>query len=150
MILTVDIINENGEVIKPSIYSIEDNNATQFLTELMTYPIEFADLDIEKPQAPVSAKYVNAQTYLQWFQLYRPDIDATWISTYDKWLYEKKGIKPQKITKLPKDANATDDYSFQPIADLSNPHYMLIEILMEPTEDNILKDAFLAFNFNYA
>ena len=53
--------------------------------------------------------YVNAGDYIKWFEKYRPDTDAGWVTTYEKWAWEKKGIKPEYLAKyLNKDANIND------------------------------------------
>ena len=46
--------------------------------------------------------------FLDWFEHTRPDIDAGWVSTYDKWLYETKGIVPDLSHYLEEDANPYD------------------------------------------
>ena len=52
--------------------------------------------------------YVNVGEFLDWFEHTRPDIDAGWVSTYDKWLYETKGIVPDLLHYLEEDANPYD------------------------------------------
>jgi hypothetical protein len=39
--------------------------------------------------------YINVQDFYNWFLKYRPDLDAGWVSTYDKWRIEKKGYIPE-------------------------------------------------------
>ena len=54
-------------------------------------------------------RYINVKDFKEWFQKYRPDIDAGWVSTYDKWRIEKKGYIPEDIFHyLPEDANLAD------------------------------------------
>jgi hypothetical protein len=52
--------------------------------------------------------YLQSQEYILWFNKYRPDIDAGWITTYDKWRYENKGEIPELCHYLPTDANLHD------------------------------------------
>lgn len=36
--------------------------------------------------------YINVGEFKKWFEKYRPDIDAGWVTTYDKWRIEKNKI----------------------------------------------------------
>lgn len=61
--------------------------------------------------------HVNVGEFLSWFEEARPDIDAGWVSTYDKWLYEKKNIVPELFHWLDEDNNPYD-YQF---IEIENP-----------------------------
>ena len=53
--------------------------------------------------------YISVKDFKDWFIKYRPDIDAGWISTYDKWRMEKKGYEPDYLPKyLDKDDDIND------------------------------------------
>ena len=53
--------------------------------------------------------YVHVGDFKQWYLKYRPDLDAGWVSTYDKWRYENKGILPSEVSHyLDKDDNIND------------------------------------------
>lgn len=53
-------------------------------------------------------RHVNVGEFLEWFEETRPDIDAGWVSTYDKWLYERKHIIPELNHFLGEDDNPYD------------------------------------------
>lgn len=39
--------------------------------------------------------YITVLEFKKWFETYRPDIKAGWVSTYDKWKWEHKHIAPK-------------------------------------------------------
>lgn len=41
--------------------------------------------------------YINVKDFKEWFEKYRPDIDAGWVTTYDKWRIENKNYVPEYI-----------------------------------------------------
>jgi hypothetical protein len=43
--------------------------------------------------------YINVKEFKDWFLKYRPDEDAGWVTTYEKWAYENKGIEPEYLKK---------------------------------------------------
>lgn len=63
--------------------------------------------------------HVKVGEFLEWFSNMRPDIDAGWVSTYEMWLYQAKGIIPEEIPhELDEDLNALD-YHF---IEIENPY----------------------------
>ena len=42
-------------------------------------------------------KAVKVADLLNWYDRYRPDVDAGYIRKYDKWKWENKGIAPNNI-----------------------------------------------------
>lgn len=61
--------------------------------------------------------YVNVGEFSVWFLEARPDIDAGWVSTYEKWLYEVKKVVPELRRYLDEDDNPYD-YHF---IEVTNP-----------------------------
>ena len=54
-------------------------------------------------------KYINVLSFKLWFLTYRPDKDAGWVTTYEKWQYENFRIIPEDIFHCrPKDADPND------------------------------------------
>jgi len=53
-------------------------------------------------------RYINVRDFYDWFIKYRPDLDAGWVSTYEKWKMEKKGYIPEVIHYLPAKNNSID------------------------------------------
>ena len=41
--------------------------------------------------------YIKVSDFKEWFVKYRPDIDAGWVTTYEKWRIEKKGYVPEDL-----------------------------------------------------
>jgi hypothetical protein len=67
------------------------------------------DFDNKDEYCYYDFRYVNVGEFMDWFEETRPDIDAGWISTYDKWLYEKKKIVPRDLPHwLDEDCNPYD------------------------------------------
>ena len=61
--------------------------------------------------------YVNVEKFMKWYLQMRPDIDAGWVSTYDMWLYQSKGIIPNDLNHwLDKECNP-NDYHFIEVED---------------------------------
>lgn len=60
--------------------------------------------------------YMMVADFCKWFDKIRPDIDAGWVTTYKKWLYEKKGIVPEVKQFLNNDDNIAD-YHFIEVKD---------------------------------
>lgn len=53
--------------------------------------------------------YIIAGEFCEWFNKYHPDLQAGWISTFDKWQLERKKIIPEEFYYiLPNDANDKD------------------------------------------
>lgn len=55
--------------------------------------------------------YVKVEDFIKWYITMRPDLDAGWVSTYDQWLYQRKGIVPEVMHWLDKEYNP-NDYHF--------------------------------------
>ena len=43
--------------------------------------------------------YINVKDFKDWFLEKRPDKDAGWVTRYERWAYENKGIKPEYLRK---------------------------------------------------
>lgn len=52
--------------------------------------------------------HIQVKAFLDWFCKYRPDMDAGWVTTYDKWRAENKGYTPELMYTLPEDARIED------------------------------------------
>ena len=53
--------------------------------------------------------YINVKDFKEWFVEYRPDRDAGWVTTYDKWRIENKNYIPEYIDHyLSKEDNIND------------------------------------------
>ena len=52
--------------------------------------------------------YITVKDYMKWFEKYKPHIDAGWVTTYEKWEYETRGVEPEVYHFLPDNANIND------------------------------------------
>lgn len=41
--------------------------------------------------------HFKVKYFIEWFERFKPDTDAGWVTTYEKWLYETKGIIPNYL-----------------------------------------------------
>lgn len=82
---------------------------------------------------------ISVKDFCEWFEEYRPDIDAGWVNTYDKWLYESKGILPQELPKF-REENEPDMYFIEVINtyDLSAELYTILRDGHYEGEDEII------------
>ena len=105
------IVGKQG-VIKSSIYPGRSHVWFDQLTDEGNY-LDYINLPIVfgwSPFTPENFKtrysrdegyydhyHFKVKYFIEWFEKYRPDKDAGWVSTYDKWQYENKGVKPHKV-----------------------------------------------------
>jgi hypothetical protein len=105
------IVGANG-VIKSNIYegrnSIWFDNISGNINDPVYdhLPFIFGDSpftpSILKARYSIKRGYYNhyhfkIKYFIKWFEKYRPDKEAGWVSTYNKWQYENKGIRPDNI-----------------------------------------------------
>lgn len=90
--------------------------------------------------------YVKVADFYTWFAKARPDIDAGWVSTYDKWLYEKKGIIPEVDHYLSEEKNP-NDYHFIEIVNKWDCSKWLLDFLVEHGE-TISPDDYIVYYFD--
>lgn len=64
--------------------------------------------NFKKEDGYFDSRFINVKAFKDWFNKYRPNVDAGWVSTYDKWAYETKNIEPEVYYRLPKDVNIND------------------------------------------
>ena len=43
--------------------------------------------------------YINVKEFKDWFLEKRPDENAGWVTRYEAWVYEQKGIEPEYLRK---------------------------------------------------
>ncbi len=83
--------------------------------------------------------YVKVADFLAWFSKVRPDTDAGWVTTYDKWLYEKKGIEPE-IKHYLSDEDNINDFHFIEVEDKWDCSKWLYDFLAEHGESINVED----------
>ena len=114
--ISMSIISSEGEYLKKDF--IEDRNTEWFDNISENGDILYNDFPLRygkpkncpsdfNPNEYYESYYVYVGDFKRWFGRVRPDIDAGWVCTYDKWLYEEKGIYPDDMRKY-----ITEDESF--------------------------------------
>lgn len=89
--------------------------------------------------------YVNVGEFLEWFYETRPDVDAGWVSTYDKWLYEKKKIIPELNQFLGEEDNPYD-FHFIEVENPWDSSRWLYDYILE--HKDITEDDFIVYYFD--
>lgn len=90
--------------------------------------------------------HVNIGEFIEWFMEARPDIDAGWLSTYEKWLYEKKHIIPQTLPhELDEECNPYD-YNFVEVENIYEGSRWLYEFITEHSD--ITAEDFIVYYFD--
>ena len=53
---------------------------------------------------------MKVEDFMKWFNKYRPDKDAGWVTTYEKWAYENKGeyLEPSHYYPTNEEINPRD------------------------------------------
>lgn len=90
--------------------------------------------------------HIKVEDFIEWFHKYRPDLNAGWATTYEKWQYEKKGEIPEDLPiTLPPDANINDMHfiEYENIWDCSR---WLVEFLID---HEIPNDAYICYCFDH-
>ena len=58
-------------------------------------------------------RMIRVSDYINWFNKYKPDLTAGWVTKYDAWAYYNKGIVPKDIYHNLKEADlASEDAVF--------------------------------------
>lgn len=103
------------------------------------------DFDNKDEYCYYDFRHVNVGEFLEWFEEARPDIDAGWVCTYDKWLYENKKIVPELDRWLDEDANPYD-YHFIEVENPWDCSRWLFEFIGE--REDITVDDFIVYYFD--
>lgn len=89
---------------------------------------------------------ITVKDFINWFRRYRPDKDAGWVTTYEKWQYENYSKIPYEICHyLPENANINDMH-FIEMVNVHEPARELYEYLMK---DSIPMDADIVYWFDH-
>lgn len=80
--------------------------------------------------------HIPVKRFKEWFETYRPDKDAGWVSTYDKWRIENKGYVPDDLMHyIPEDARI-EDLHFVEVVNPYDCSAWLYQYLIENEIDN--------------
>ena len=88
---------------------------------------------------------IKVGDYKDWFEKYRPDTDAGWVTTYDRWRIEHKGYIPDEIqTRLSPD-DVISDMHFMTFVNRYDCSAWLYAFLVD---NNIKNEADITYYFN--
>lgn len=152
-------IVKNKEIIKKNIY---DGRCSEWFRNLRgegwddiydKLPIYSYNFDENIVPANLIEKYkedyydhrmMNVGDFKTWFNNYRPDLDAGWVTTYEKWKMEKKAWTPYDIPRtLPEDAKIEDYHFVEFINDDDQSKWLYNYLITE----NIPDDAYIIYCF---
>jgi len=91
--------------------------------------------------------YIKVGDYIDWFEEYKPDLTAGWITTYDWWAYITKHIEPEEIymnlSSIPQEKRA--DYAFH---EINNPYNCSTWLYDYLNDNRIPMDAVIVYYFD--
>lgn len=90
--------------------------------------------------------YISVKDFETWFEKYRPDIDAGWVSTYDKWRMERKGYCPDE---LPHWLDAEDNIADMHFVEYNDPYDCSGWLYSYLVDNNIDEDADITYWFDW-
>lgn len=92
---------------------------------------------------------IKISDFINWYNAYKPNIDAGWVTTYDKWLWETKNIYPsdyyKSLDSLGPDINMRD-YHFIELPTEDDCSCIIKETLDEKLDEK--NDTYLVFYFD--
>lgn len=155
----MSIINKNGEYIEKN---VDDDRDYEWFDNLQgngdnlydTFPYEYgipenSPKDITEDyndNCYYGFHHILVKDFLNWVEKYKPEVDAKWVSTYDKWLYETKGIYPHGASRyLDEDMN-TADYHFIEVVDKGDHTKWLYDKIKN--NENICEDDYIVYYFD--
>lgn len=91
-------------------------------------------------------RFIKVRDFVEWFWEYRPDKNAGWATTYEKWKIEIKHYKPDYLpTELPENANIADMH-FVEYDNLDDCSKWLVNYL---SDHSIPSDAYICYCFDW-
>lgn len=88
---------------------------------------------------------VKVKDFIEWYKKYQPNLHAGWVTRYEAWLYEEKGIAPEdSYQRLPQDEPIRDMVfiEYEDIYDCSRWLYNFI------IGEKVPKDAYIIYYFD--
>lgn len=106
---------------------------------------EDLDFDLLEEAGYFDFRTIKVDDYIDWFRKYRPDIDAGWVNSYDKWRIETKGYIPEDV-----------DHYLDPEANPADMHFIEIKKKYDCAkwlydyiiDNNISSDAYIFYYFD--
>ena len=114
MDIWVHVVNKNGEYVKKDLFDgrnrtwfckiNDEEDEYEYVKWIYNYDADFVPADIKEIfnskeyTGFYGFKAVKVADLLNWYDKYRPDVDAGWIRRYDRWKWENKTIAPEYIS----------------------------------------------------
>lgn len=109
-------------------------------------PADIMD-DLKSDGGYFGFRWMTVSDFLDWFDKYRPDRDAGWVSTYDKWRIENKGYVPDDPQHYLSDEDNRDDMHFVEFEDEYDCSRWLADYLRG--EKDFLPNDIIIFYFDW-
>ena len=156
----LSILSTEGEVLK---YDIFDGRNSNWFDNMSGkgWDIEYNHLNIcygfpestpedfvkhYEDRSYFDRRYINVNNFCNWFEKYRPDLDAGWVSTYDKWRIEKKGYIPEEPIHY---LETTDNINDMHFVEFENKYDCSKWLYNYLKDNNIPKDANIVYCFDW-
>ena len=137
---------QNGEVLASDIYPGRNSNWFRKLQEegddeiyeqlpiVVGFsdkaPIELKDR-FKKEKGYFNHYHILVKFFKNWYETYRPDLKAGWVTTYDKWRMERKGYIPEDVQKTLCETDIIEDMHFVEYTDMYEGSYWLYYYLID-------------------
>ena len=90
--------------------------------------------------------YIKVEDFKNWFLQYRPDEDAGWVTRYEKWAYNNKGIYPEYLKKELTKNDVIEDMRFIVVTNQYDCSAWLYTYLLD---NDIPDDAVIQYCFDH-
>lgn len=90
--------------------------------------------------------YMKATDFCDWFETMRPDLDAGWVTTREKWEYEQRDIIPELKYKLSSD-DVVEDMHFIEVSNPKDQSLWLYNYLLQRYY-TVFDDIFIVYKFD--
>lgn len=153
------IIDKNGEFLYKYIYSFRNYEWFDNLCGRGCNPV-YDKLKIQSGLPPVANEeivkdlneygcydphYIVVKDYLDWGAECCPEIDAGWVTTREKWLYDTKGVYPENIKYALAEDDVIEDMVFASFKDIYDPNIKIYNFCID---NEIPEDAYIVYYFD--
>lgn len=89
---------------------------------------------------------IKVEWFKDWFKKYRPDRQAGWVTTYEKWRIEKKGYVPEDVKHY---LDEDDDIRDMHFIEFENPYDCSAWLYNYLDDNKIPDDAIILYCFDW-
>lgn len=153
------IIDKNGEFLYKDLYNFRNYEWFDNLCSRGSNPI-YDKLNIRVGLPPVANKeivddineygyydphYIIVKDYMDWGEDCCPEIDAGWVTTREKWLYDTKGVYPESIKYALAEDDIIEDMVFASFKDIYDPNIKIYNFCID---NEIPEDTYIVYYFD--